>query len=114
RFALELVDLGAITPDPSATKLLDESIARRLVAIPLHAATDRVVVAVAVPSKRSIAALAQAIGRPVEVAAHSDLLAAIAKSYRALTGVPSQIRAFEAQQAKRGEVDVKPEVSSVS
>ena len=116
RFSLELVDLGAVTPDPSATKLLDESIARRMVAIPLHAANDGVVVAVAVPSDRSIATLQQAIGRRVvvKVAAHSDILAAIASSYRALSGVTSQIRAFEAQQAKRGEAEGKPEVSSVS
>jgi len=116
RFSLELVDLGAITPDPAATKLLDETTARRMVVIPLHAANDRVVVAVAVPSERSIAALRQAIGRPVvvKVAAHSDILAAIGSSYRTLNGVTSQIRAFEAQQAKRGEADAKPEVSSVS
>src|SRR5262245_9585672 len=103
RFSLELVDLGAVTPDPNATKLLDESIARRMVAIPLHAANDGVVVAVAVPSDRSVATLQQAIGRRVvvKVAAHSDILAAIAGSYRALSGVTSQIRAFEAQQAKR-------------
>ncbi len=116
RFQLELVDLGAITPDPSATKLLDEPIARRMVAIPVQVAGDRVVVAVAVPSDRSIAALKKAIGRTVvvRVAAHSDILAAIASSYRALSGVTTQIRAFEAQQAKREEADVKPEVSSVA
>jgi type IV pilus assembly protein PilB len=116
RFSLDLVDLGAITPDPGATKLLDEATARRLVAIPLHVAGDRVVVAVVVPSDRLVGALQQAIGRPVSVrvAAHSDILAAIASSYRALTGVTSQIRAFEAQQAKRGQTETKPEVSSVS
>jgi type IV pilus assembly protein PilB len=116
RFALELVDLGAITPDPGATKLLDEASARRMVAIPLHAAPDRVVVAVAVPSDRLVAALRQAIGRPVvvKVAAHSDILAAIGSSYRALTGVTSQIRAFEAEQARRSGAEAKPEVSSVS
>ena len=116
RFSLELVDLGTITPDTGATKLLDESTARRLVAIPLHAANDRVVIAVAVPSDRLVAALQQAIGWPVvlKIAAHSDILAAIASSYRALSGVTTQIRAFEAEQAKRGEAEPKPQVSSVS
>ncbi|HZN72986.1 MAG TPA: GspE/PulE family protein [Micromonosporaceae bacterium] len=116
RFSLELVDLGAITPDPSATKLLDEPTARSMVAIPLQATNDRVFVAVAVPSDRSIAALQRAIGRPVvvKVAAHSDILAAIASSYRALTGVSSQIRAFEAQQAKRDDAEATPEISTVS
>jgi type IV pilus assembly protein PilB len=77
---------------------------------------DRVVVAVVVPSDRLVATLQQAIGRPVtlRVAAHSDILAAIASSYRALSGVTTQIRAFEAQQAKRGQAEAKPEVSSVS
>ena len=116
RFSLELVDLGTITPDPTATKLLDEATARRMVALPLYAAHDRVVVAMAVPSERSLAALQQAIGRPVlvRVAAHSDILAAIANSYRALTGVTSQIRAFEAERAKRSSADSKAEVSSVA
>jgi type IV pilus assembly protein PilB len=116
RFGLELVDLSAITPDAAATKLLHESTARRMVAIPLHATSNRAVVAMAVPSERVIATLQQEIGRPVavQVAAHSDILAAIASSYRALTGVTSHIRAFEAQQAKRGEAEARPEVSSVS
>jgi type IV pilus assembly protein PilB len=116
RYSMELVDLGAITPDTSATKMLDESVARRLVAIPLYATSDRVVVAVAVPSDRLATGLQQAIGRPVvlKIAAHSDILAAITSSYRALTGVTTQIRAFEAEQAKRGEVEAKPEVSNVS
>jgi type IV pilus assembly protein PilB len=116
RFSVDMVDLGAITPDPAATKLLDEATARRLVAIPLHVVGDRVVVAVVVPSDRLVAALQQAIGRSVtlRVAAHSDILAAIASSYRALSGVTTQIRAFEAQQAKRSQAEAKPEVSSVS
>jgi len=116
RFSVDMVDLGAITPDPAATKLLDEATARRLVAIPLHVVGDRVVVAVVVPSDRLVAALQQATGRTVtlRVAAHSDILAAIASSYRALSGVTTQIRAFEAQQAKRGQAEAKPEVSSVS
>src|SRR5689334_19416243 len=50
RFSLELVDLGATTPDPGATKLLEEPIARRMIAIPLQTGNDHVVVAVAVPS----------------------------------------------------------------
>jgi type IV pilus assembly protein PilB len=116
RFSVDMVDLGAITPDPAATKLLDEPTARRLVAIPLHLMGDRVVVAVVVPSDRLVAALQQATGRTVtvRVAAHSDILAAIASSYRALSGVTTQIRAFEAQQAKRSQAEAKPEVSSVS
>jgi len=116
RFSVDMVDLSEITPDPAATKLLDEATARRLVAIPLHVVGDRVVVAVVVPSDRLVAALQQAIGRSVtlRVAAHSDILAAIASSYRALSGVTTQIRAFEAQQAKRSQAEAKPEVSSVS
>jgi type IV pilus assembly protein PilB len=116
RASLELVDLATITPDPGATKLLDEASARRLVAIPLHATHDRVVVAVAVPSDRTLAALQQAISRQlvIKVAAHSDILAAITNSYRALSGVTTQIKAFEAQQAKRGEAEPKPTVSSIT
>ena len=102
RYKLDLVDLGAITPDPAATKLLDEAIARRLVAIPLAVAGDHVVVAMAVPSDKSVAALRTAIGRQVavKIAPHSDIVGVIGKTYRALTGVSTQVKAFEEQRAQ--------------
>jgi type IV pilus assembly protein PilB len=116
RFGLEMVDLRDVTPDPAATKLLDEATARRLVAIPLSAAADRVIVAMAVPSERAYAVLQQTIGRPVvlKVAAHSDVLRVLGNNYRALAGVSMQIKAFEAQRTERKETSVRDEGSLVN
>ncbi len=49
--SLEVVDLRRTTPDPEATKLLDEEVARRLVAIPLAVQNDTVVVADRLPQR---------------------------------------------------------------
>jgi type IV pilus assembly protein PilB len=105
QLSLEAVDLREVTPQPEATRLLDEATARRFVAIPLALAGDAVVVAVAAPSEPAVRALYEAIGRPlaVKVAAQSDIVRAIGNSYRALTGVSTQVRVFQAQHAQRRE-----------
>jgi len=102
---LKVVDLREATPDPAATRFLDEATARRLVAIPLSVAEDGVVVAVAFPHEANVRALSEAIGRSVSirVAAPSDIVRAIGNSYRALTGVSSQVRVFQAQHSERRE-----------
>ncbi|MDT5027619.1 MAG: hypothetical protein QOE61_4045, partial [Micromonosporaceae bacterium] len=102
--SLEAVDLREVTPQPAATKLLDEATARQLVAIPLAVHGETVIVAVAFPATAGI--LRESIGRPliIKVAAHSDIVRAIGNSYRALTGVSSQVRVFEAQHSLRREV----------
>jgi len=101
---VKLVDLRETTPDPAAIRLLDEATARRLVAIPLSVADDGVVIAVAFPHEANVRALAAAVGgRPVtvRVAAPSDIVRAIGNSYRALTGISTQVRVFEAQHSER-------------
>jgi type IV pilus assembly protein PilB len=110
--SLEVVDLRAVTPEPAATRLLDEATARRVVAIPLAVGGDSVVVAVAFPTDTAHRMLAIATGLTVlmKVAAESDIYRAIGNSYRALTGVTSQVRVFEAQHAARRE-PVRLEVS---
>ena len=107
---LEAVDLRTVTPEPVATRLLDEATARQVIAIPLALYQDQqqgemVAVAVALPSDAVQALLRRSIGRPVRimVAAESDIVRAIGNSYRALTGVSTQIRAFEAQHTSRRE-----------
>jgi len=116
-FSLELVDLGA---DHSRTRR--DQASRRVRSrdawwlSPLHVENDRVVVAVAVPSDRSMTALQRAIvGRSSsKVAAHSELLAAIASSYRALSvgHLPDPGLRGAASKARRA--DAKTQVSSVS
>jgi type IV pilus assembly protein PilB len=110
--SLEVVDLRDVTPEPTAIRLLGESAARRVVAIPLTEQGEKVVVAVAYPTDATRQVLETAIGRPVllRVAAPSDIMRAIGNSYRALTGVTGQVRVFQAQHATRRD-PVRMEVS---
>jgi type IV pilus assembly protein PilB len=100
------VDLRMVAPDPAATVLLDEALARELVAIPLSVDRNAVVVAMADPSGPNVARLGQAIGRPVvaRIAPAADILLAIGNTYRALTGLDARVRAFEARDSARRDV----------
>ena len=102
-FPTEAVDLRTVTPEPAATALLTEAVARELVAIPLSDSGAAVVVAVADPSGTTQARLRQAIGRPlvVRLAPKDDILLAIGNSYRALADLGSRVRAFEARDSLR-------------
>ncbi|MER6800171.1 GspE/PulE family protein, partial [Amycolatopsis mediterranei] len=95
------VDLRTVTPDRAAADLLGEAKARELCAIPLAVREDSVLVAVADPA--TAPALQAALGRPVTVAVaeRADILATIGRTYRALTGVDRQVKAFEARDAVR-------------
>jgi type IV pilus assembly protein PilB len=111
QYSLDTVDLRSVTPEPAATKLLDEATARRLTAIPLAIFNEPgrgelVAIAVALPSEAVLKVLRDAIHRPLQVlvAEQSDVVRAIGNSYRALTGVSMQIRAFEAQHVERRDV----------
>ncbi|HJP78862.1 MAG TPA: GspE/PulE family protein [Pseudonocardiaceae bacterium] len=97
------VDLRTVTPENAATALLPESVARELVAIPLSVNENRVVVAVANPAEPVLARLRQVIGRPLTalVAPRADIISTIGSSYRALTGIDSQVKAFEARDSLR-------------
>jgi type IV pilus assembly protein PilB len=103
---LDIVDLREVTPQPQATALMDESVARELLSIPLAVHKDAVEVAVAVPVEALPAMLREAIGRPVRmrVASRLDILRAIGNSYRALSAVGSQVVAFQAQHTQRRDV----------
>jgi len=104
--SLDVVDLREVTPEASAIELLAEETARALIAIPIELDGDEVVVAVAAPSAATIKILGDVTGLPVKakVAAHSDIMAAISRSYRALAGVRSKVEAFEEQDRHRREV----------
>jgi type IV pilus assembly protein PilB len=95
---LDVVDLREVRPNAQATAMLPEAVARDLEAIPLAVFTDVVDVAVAVPVEGLPAQLRDAIGRPVRmhVAVRSDVAHVIGNSYRALSGVDAQVKAFEA------------------
>ena len=101
--SLEVVDLREVTPEPAATALVTEAIARELNVLPLSIEPDAVVVAVADPSEATLRNLHDLIGRPlrIKVGALPDILRAIGNSYRALSGVDSQIQAFEVRDSLR-------------
>lgn len=95
------VDLRTVTPDRAAAELLGEAKARELCAIPLVVREDTVLVAVADPA--TAPALQQVLGRPVTVAVAdpADIVATIGRTFRALTGIDQQVKAFEARDAVR-------------
>ncbi len=112
--SLEVVDLRRITPDAAATDLMSEATSRALTAIALSVDGDNVVVAVADPAPNVVKSLNEVIGKrvTVKVAAESDILRAIGNSYRALTGVGSQVKVFEARDTVRKDTRVETVVAS--
>jgi type IV pilus assembly protein PilB len=107
QFSLEFVDLREFTPDPRAVSRMDEEVARQLFAIPLAVKGEGLVVAMAFPFPNSVTRVEEVIGRPVvvRVASRADILRAIGRNYRALTGIRSQIKSFEAQYAQVKDAD---------
>jgi type IV pilus assembly protein PilB len=98
-----MVDLREINPQPEAIALLDEATVRDLMAVPLGLQNNTLTVAVAHPQDGLAAVLQQRTGHPVTlvVATKADVLGAIANTYRALTGIDSQVRAFQTTHAVR-------------
>jgi type IV pilus assembly protein PilB len=112
---LEMVDLGKVVPDPEALALLPETLARSLMAIPVRIHSGQLEIAVADPSDQEAAdRLRQAAGQNVRllIAPPTEIRRAIDNSYRALFGIESQIKAFEATAAgRRSEVATGQSVS---
>jgi len=102
---LELVDLRQAVPSPAAIALVGEETARNLLLIPLSVRPEAVEVAVAVPVDGLPDLLTEVLHRPVRlrIASRSDILRAIGGSYRALSDVASEVRAFESTQPLRAE-----------
>ena len=101
---MEMVDLGRMVPEPDALALLPESVARSLVAIPMAIVGGQVEIAVADPSDPEVAdRLRQATGQQLRllIAPPTEIRRAIDNSYRALAGIDSQIKAFEATASAR-------------
>ncbi|TNC29765.1 pilus assembly protein PilB [Amycolatopsis alkalitolerans] len=103
QYGLDVVDLRAVRPDAEATKLLSYNQASELTAIPLSVRDGTVVVAVADPAADVLARLQEAIGRPLAlaVAPPSDIAFVIGAAYRALSGIRSRVKAFEARDMAR-------------
>ncbi|SDP25345.1 type IV pilus assembly protein PilB [Nakamurella panacisegetis] len=101
--SLPLIDLRRVTPAPDAIALLTEAQARALTAIAIEIRTDDVLIAIADPSEAAMTAIREALARPVSfgLAARAEILTAVGNSYRALTGLDSQVKAFEVQDSVR-------------
>jgi type IV pilus assembly protein PilB len=110
----EAVDLRILTPEPAATTLLSEAAARELLAIPLSVSGESVLVAAAEPTVTKVARLREAIGRPLIVrqAPEEDILLAIGNSYRALAGIGSRVKEFEARDSLRKDAGRADSVSA--
>ncbi len=102
--AVAAVDLRSVTPDSEVAGLITAESARALLALPLSAEPDgAVLVAVVDPTETTVASLRGLLGCEVRitVAGQSDLLRAIDNTYRAITGVSSQVKLFEARDGLR-------------
>ena len=113
--SLGVVDLRQVTPDPAAVALMTESMARALSAIPLSADDDGVVVGVSDPSPSIVQSLREIIGGrvTVKVATQSDIDMAIGQSYRALSGVGPQVKAFQVRDSQYKD-EIRAETAVVS
>ncbi|MGH3862068.1 GspE/PulE family protein [Actinokineospora sp.] len=99
---LQPVDLRSVTPEPVATALIKEATARELLAVQLKTGNG-VAFAVADPSDAVLKGLREAAGMPftVRVADPADILRVIGATYRALTGIDSRVKDFEARDVLR-------------
>jgi type IV pilus assembly protein PilB len=104
QLGLETVDLGKLVPQPEALALVPESVARSLMAIPVRLHAGRLDVAVADPVDHTVQERLRATARHqvrLLIAPPTEIRRAIDSSYRALTGIDTQIKAFEATQSAR-------------
>ena len=102
QFGLEVADLRRNRPDADTVKLLPESAARSLGAIPLRMENDVLVIAVADVSEDTLKELTEAARRRIQlaVAPESDIRQAIDTSYRALSGIDQHLKAFSASASE--------------
>ena len=106
-YGVEVLDLRHTGPQSEAVALLSGAAARALRALPVEVRDDVVVVAVLDPSPEHVAAVAQAVDRPVlaKVVTHGSLHRTLDTTYKATGEVGRQIQAFEARDSLRREAD---------
>ena len=111
QLGLELVDLGADTPEPAALAAVPESVARAHLCVPLSRTDTHLVVAVADPTADLLGQLQATTGLAVTlvIAPASDVQRAIDSSYRSLTGIDEFVAAFEKTNTSRRAVNLTSE-----
>ena len=103
-YGMPVVDLRRRNPDPQATALVSEVLARQHMAVPLHLDENVLLVSVADrPTDDVRALLSQTTGRTIEfvLSPRADVRWAIDNSYRATGGVKRLVEAFEAVEGTR-------------
>ncbi len=114
QFGLPVANLRSQAPEPEALKLVPESVARRLSAIPLSVTDAGLEVAVADPAPETKAELSQVSGANVTMllASPSEVRRSIDSFYRALVGIDTEVEAFQATAtARRSETPLQVAVS---
>ena len=104
QFNLKVVDLRKVTPEVEAIAKISEPVARKLNAIPLRIAGDKLEIAVDDPSNADMLAELSNASRMhlvALVAPATDIKRAINQSYRALSAVERHIKLFEATEVQR-------------
>jgi type IV pilus assembly protein PilB len=103
QLGLPLADLRRQAPEPEALALVPEALARSRRALPLRVTAAGIEIAVADPGPKIREELSAAAGRDVIllVAPVSDVERAIDSSYRALTGIESEVEAFQLVASSR-------------
>jgi type IV pilus assembly protein PilB len=104
-FDVPIIDLRSVTPQQDALDLLAEPIAVELGAVPLLVDDGRLQVAVFDPAVATADRLSQITGRQVTlvIARESEVRRVIGLGYRALAGVQSRVKSYEAQDVLRRE-----------
>jgi type IV pilus assembly protein PilB len=112
---LPVIDLREVTPDAEALGLMSDTDAHRLKVLPVAFEGNTVVLAVADGPEETAAGIREAISQPVtlRLAAQSDLMRAIDAAYRAIAGLETQVRVFEARDSvRRDAVRNEPDMAS--
>ena len=101
---MPVVDLRRDNPEPDVLALIPEQVVRQHMAMPIRLDDDGLHVAVSdQPSVAVRALLSQSTDQPIRfvLAPESDIQWAIDSSYRAIGGVETLVRAFEAVEGSR-------------
>lgn len=104
QFELPVADLRSERPDAEAARLLDETVARSLKAVPLASLDGgSVAVAVADPDPALRARVSEAVGAPVSffVSTPTEILRVIDSMYQAIAGIAAEVAAFESAVPSR-------------
>ena len=101
---MPVVDLRRDNPEPDVLGLIPEDVVRQHMAVPIHLDDDGLHVAVSdQPSVGALALLSQSTDHPIRLvlAPESDIQWAIDSSYRAIGGVDTLVKAYEAVEGSR-------------